>query len=116
MTKIELAVLLKNGHTLSSILNFASGQECDIYKAGMFEPGDRILYIPDLYLNEIPVDKDISSDDEAILDVLGECFTGDDFIKECDGDLKLAERLFWYCDWQHPSAARYEIGDENESE
>ena len=113
MTKKEIEIELRKGRTLESILNFKAGQACTIFKADEFQPGDEVLYIPDIDLNEIPADKDISVDIEGIYDVLGCCYTGDDFIEACNGDEKLGERLFWFCDWQHPSSAVDELNDED---
>ena len=45
---------------------------------------------------------------------MDKCYTGNDFIDLCDGDVKLAERLFRYCDWQHPSSALNEVTDDEE--
>ena len=53
---------------------------------------------------------------EEIEEILDQCYTGDDFIEECDGDVEKAERLFWYCDWQHPCSALPEIEDDEEGE
>lgn len=50
--------------------------------------------------------------DETIEEVVGNCYTSNDFIEECGGNLELAERLFWYCDWQHPSSAVDEVIDD----
>lgn len=51
---------------------------------------------------------------EEIEDILEQCYTGDDFLEECGGDVEMAKRLFHYVDWQHPSAAVPEIADEEE--
>jgi len=104
MTKNELRLLLKAGATLVELLEFRPGQECEIFKANSFYLGDEIIYIPDIYLNEIPIDRPIT-DPEELEDVISHCYTGDDFVDECNGDVEMAERLFWYCDWQNPSAA-----------
>ena len=103
ISKVDLKAALKSGATLESLLEFRAGQECEIYKAEKFLPGNTVLYIPDLSLNEIPIDRPIT-DPEELKDVLDRCYTGDDFIAECSGDAELAERLFWFCDWQTPSA------------
>lgn len=132
MTKAELRVELMKGRTLDDILQFTDGQECTIFKADQFIPGDEVLYIPDIDLNQIPVDINLSYDnsmadetndgwdpmtpEEQVKTVLSFCYTGDDFINECDGDEKLAERLFWYCDWQHPNSAYPEICDDEEGD
>ncbi len=114
MKKAELRNRLMAGEMLVDILPLKDGQDCLIYKADDFKPGVEILYIPDVFLNEIPVDKDLSCDIEGIFDVLGRCYTGDDFIEECDGNVELAERLFWYCDWQSPSSALPELEEDCE--
>ena len=116
MTRTEIEIELRKGRTLDSILHFRRGQGCMIFKADKFQPGDEVLYIPDIDMNEIHVDKDISVDIEGIYDVLGCCYTGDDFIETCNGDEKRAEMLFWYCDWQHPSSAYDEgaVDDDDE--
>ena len=66
-------------------------------------------------LNEIPLDRPITGPEE-LDSVLGYCYTGEDFLEECNGDRELAERLFWYCDWQNPSSAVDEIQDEEDEE
>lgn len=40
---------------------------------------------------------------EEIEEIIGYCYTGDDFIEECKRNVKMAEQLFYYGDWQHPS-------------
>mgnify|MGYP000000644608 FL=1 len=113
MTKAELRDHLKAGYFMDDAFDFGPGQDCDIFKADQFVAGDEIIYIPDVYLNMIPRSTCIT-DDETIEEVVGNCYTGNDFIEECNGNLELAERLFWYCDWQHPSSAVDEIIDEED--
>ncbi len=50
----------------------------------------------------------------SLTKVLSNCYTGQEFIDECGGDVEKAERLFWYCDWQHPSSAVDELADDEE--
>lgn len=130
MTKAELRNELLKGKTLDSILRFRNGQDCMIFKADHFSVGDEILYIPDVDLNELPLDIDLSKDNSMMNEfragflpmtaqeqvdlVLSYCYTGDDFINECDGDVAQADFLFHYCDWQHPSSALPEIEDDEE--
>lgn len=130
MTKDELREKLLIGATLDELLCFRSGQDCDIFKTAEFVSGDEIIYIPDIDLNQLPISIDLSHDnsmmdemrcgwgpmtaEEQIRIVLSYCYTGNDFIKECEGDAEKAERLFWYCDWQHPSSALPEIDDDEE--
>ena len=49
---------------------------------------------------------------EDVEEIVGCCYTGNNFIEECGGDVEKARHLFWYCDWQHPSSALPEIDDE----
>ncbi len=106
MTKLDCMVLLRRGERIDRIFPLRDGQECTIYKADAFVPGLEIIYIPDIDLNAIPYDKDLSADIEGIMDFLcQDCYTGDDFIDLCDGDTEKAKRLFEYVDWQHPSSA-----------
>lgn len=100
---------------MGELFTFSEGQECYIFKAPEFKAGAEILYIPDTCLNEIPVTEAPTCEDEAD-NIIDCCYTGDDFIKECDGDVELAERLFAYCDWQHPSSALPEVEDDEEEE
>lgn len=114
MTKDELKAGLVAGKTLCDMMEFCSGQECKIFKAGKFFLGDEIIYIPDLRLNEIPVNKpvlDSLEQDEILLS----CYTGDDFVAVCEGDEEKARRLFAYCDWQHPTSA-YDEGAVDDDE
>jgi len=116
MTKNEIQDRLRSGETLDSILRFTPGQECMIFKADGFYPGNDVLYIPDIYLNEIPVDKDLSQDVVGIENVLEYCYTWYDFMELCGGDSEFAEELFDYVDWQHPSSAYHEVKAAREDE
>lgn len=116
VTKVELLDRLINGETLEGVLPLRRGQGCQIFKAGMFRTGDSIIYIPDVDLNDLVYDERIYTNDEELVRILRCCYTGDDFVKECDGDEELAELLFNYCDWQHPSSALPELSEDEESE
>jgi hypothetical protein len=48
--------------------------------------------------------------------VVSNCYTGNDFLEQCGGDAEKAERLFWYCDWQHPSSAMDEGAVDDDEE
>ena len=113
LTKQELKLQLQQGHTLNDLLAFGPGQDCEIFKADKFYPGDVVIYVPDVTLNHIPLDRSIM-DPEEFSEVLSNCYTGQDFINECHGDAEKAEHLFWYCDWQHPSSAVDELDDDEE--
>ena len=132
MTKDVLRTRLEGGEKLCDILAFRVGQECEMFKADAFQIGNEVLYIPDIDLNEIPVDICLSVDNsmmdetggkwgsmtarEQIELALSYCYTGDDFVELCGGDVEMAERLFWYCDWQHPGSAYDEVCDGDEED
>lgn len=113
LTKQELSLQLQHGHTLNDLLAFGPGQDCEIFKADKFHPGDVVIYVPDVALNYIPLDRPIT-DPEELSEVLSNCYTGQDFISECSGDAKKAEHLFDCCDWQNPSSAMDELTDNEE--
>lgn len=113
LTKNELRQQLLDGETIGDLFETSPGQDCEIFKASEFLPGDEILYIPDFALNNIPADRPVCDSAEELEDVLSQCHSGRDFVEECGGDVEKAERLFWYCDWQHPSSALPELdGDD----
>ena len=113
ITKTMLRSQLQQGHTLNDLLAFGPGQNCEIFKADKFYLGDVVIYVPDMPLNHIPLDRPIT-DPEELEEILNLCYTGQDFIDECSGDEEMAERLFRYCDWQHPSSAINELADDEE--
>lgn len=104
MTKAELGAKLKAGFHLIDLFQFCPGQECEIYKASAFAPGDEVIYISDMFLHGICIDGPII-DPDTLECALSNCFTGNDFMEVCNGDRQKAEELFGYCDWQHPSSA-----------
>lgn len=113
ITKTALRSQLQQDHTLNDLLAFGPGQDCEIFKADRFYPGDVVIYVPDVALNHIPLERQVT-DPEELDEVLSQCYTGQDFIDECGGDAEKAERLFCYCDWQHPSSAVDELDDSEE--
>ena len=108
MTKEKLLACLRAGKTMDSLFPYTSGQECLIFKAESFTAGEEITYIPDVSLNNIPMDRPLENDEE-IRSVIDLCYTGADFMEECGGNVELARQLFFYCDWQHPSSALPEV-------
>lgn len=110
MTKKEARERILKGECLSDMFEFTDGQECEIFK-GEWNPGDEVIYIPDIDLNEICINRPLVKilDEEEIEDVLSCLYTGKDYMDLADGDEELAKRLFYYCDWQHPSSALDEI-------
>ena len=91
---------MKNGEHLENIFQFTDGQECLIYK-GDFEVSDNIIYIPDIWLNELNTDSKATEED--IEDIINNCYTGKDFMEECHDIENVAKRLFNTVDWQHPN-------------
>ena len=100
INKRELAARLKQGECLEEIFDFTDGQECLIYK-GEFEVSDNIIYIPDIYLNKLNLG--VVATGENLNDILKNCYTGNDFLKECNGYKNIAKDLFDFVDWQHPN-------------
>lgn len=102
ITKEYLRKELECGKALKDIFEFSDGQDCTIYK-GKFdlENAENIIYIPDIFLNDIDIDADFMTEME-IKNVLENCYTTEDFMEEAQGHVNLAESLFNYVDWQHP--------------
>mgnify|MGYP005762097097 CR=1 FL=1 len=116
MTKEELRNSLHQGNLISELFEFTPGQECDIYK-GKWQVSDEIIYIPDIYLNSISafdrwvgIGLEFTNDD--IEEIIANTYTGKDFTQLTGGNEELAEKLFDYVDWQHPSSALNEVLDE----
>ena len=104
VTKKDLKQSLEENYLpLNEIFNFTDGQDCLIYKATDFDKAemDDIVYIPDICLNEIPINH-IKYDEDEIDNILIHCITKQDFLDECKGNEKLARDLFDFVDWQHP--------------
>ena len=118
ITKRLLQVLLRKGAFLKDLFEFRPGQDCEIYKADIFlmEDNDWVIYIPDIELNQIPIDRALS--DWEIEEILPCCYTTNDFLNAANGDLEKAKRIFANCDWQHPTteALEMEMYDDDESE
>ena len=116
MTKNAIKKALEEGAMLEEILEFSAGQECDIFKSE-FNPSmpDEVCYIPDIYLNEIKAwEKNLT--DEEIEETLSYCYTVQDIIDACEGNVTMAERVFNYIDWQHPSTGFDELSMDDEEE
>ena len=132
MTKAELKTRLEAGEIMDNLFHYTRGDLCLIFKADEFKAGDAIIYIPDIDLNRLVMDRPANAEEiETILDC---CYTGDDFISEVreyrehlgddfkgygelnmtEGDLKKAEELFLYCDWENPGSATYVVFDDDE--
>ena len=116
MTKNAIKKALEEGAMLEEILEFSAGQECDIFKSE-FNPSmpDEVCYIPDNYLNEIKSWKRNLTDEE-IEETLSYCYTVQDIIDACEGNVEMAERVFDFIDWQHPSTAYDELSMDDEEE
>ena len=95
MTVKELKKKLIKGYRLKDLFDFSDGQDCIIYKSD-FEITDDIIYIPDIDLNEINIDTKLNK--EEIKNILNSCYTGNDFVEECNGYKDVAEELFEFVD------------------
>lgn len=113
MTKTELTQALKAGKTLDELFECVPGDECEIFKESRFLSGEDIIYIPDMMLNHIDISHSIT-DAEDIEDILQCCYTGNEFVEMCEGNERKAERLFWSCNWEHPSSALDDLDNEPE--
>ena len=69
---------------MDDLFAFRNGQDCEIFKATRFERSDDIIYIPDLALNLIPVTEPANGP-EDVEEIVGCCYTGNDFVEECGG-------------------------------
>lgn len=101
ITKECLRKELECGKRLKDLFEFSDGQDCIIYK-GKFDlnNAENIIYIPDIFLNDIDIDTDFLTEME-IKNALNNCYTTNDFLEEAQGHVNLAESLFDYVDWQH---------------
>lgn len=114
MTKEELREAFHQGFALADLLTLVPGQDCMMFKAEAFRTDDEVIYIPDMCLNEITAYR--APHPEEYDHIIGHCYTGQDFIDQCEGDEALAYRLFCYCDWQHPSSAIAEVEYDDEED
>ena len=103
MTKEELCESFHQGFALADLLTLVPGQDCMMFKAYAFRTDDEVIYIPDMCLNEITAYRTPLPEEYG--HIIGNCYSGADFVDLCDGDEALAYRLWCYCDWQHPSSA-----------
>ena len=99
MNKQEAKELLLSGKSIDEIFELSDGQECWIYKSEWpsDSSSDQIIYIPDIDLNEMD-DGEISVDEK-----LSHMYTAADFLDQTNGNLKAAECLFNFVDWQNPN-------------
>lgn len=102
ITKECLRKELECGKALKDIFEFTDGQYCIIYKGEFdLENVENIIYIPDIFLNDIDIDTDFMTERE-IENVINNCYTTEDFMEEAQDHINLAKSLFAYVDWQHP--------------
>lgn len=117
MTIDEVRERIYKGECLSDMFEFTDGQECMIYK-GEWNPGDDVIYIPDIDLNEICINRPLVKilDEIEIGDILYCLYTGKDFMELADGNEEIAKELFRYVDWQHPASAINEVLDDEDED
>ena len=74
MKKTDLKAALRSGAKLNDLLSFGPGQDCEIFKADKFYEDDEVIYVPDVSLNEIPLNRPITDQNE-LDEVIGYCYT-----------------------------------------
>lgn len=102
MTKEEVQAQLLEGKTLSDLFEFSESQCGTIYKAEKFTVSDDVIYVPDLNLIGIPLEKRLT--EKQVPYVL--MYSGNDFLLECNGNKWSAEELFYWCDWLTPHTTK----------
>lgn len=111
MTKEDIKRELESGRSFLSVFPFQKeGQKCTIFKApwpdteALTDHMDDVVYVPDTSLNEISgiVDKTDLNED-GINEILRNCCTIRDFLREGYGNEKLAHDIYAQCNWQHPN-------------
>lgn len=108
MTKSDIKIRLQKGEYFTDMMKLSDGQDCKIVKEGWSKniraSLNDVIYVPDISLNgltEAVNAKDPSK--EQIENIISYCYTVKDFLKECYGNVKLAQDLFLTSDWQHPN-------------
>lgn len=102
ITKNELMKKLLKGDSLQLILPSSPGQGCDYFTTYEWpEKDDIICYIPSYQDNRIDPEKKRLTKAE-IGNILSECYTKKDFLKEAFYNEACAKDLWSFCDWQHP--------------
>ena len=84
MKKTDLKAALRSGAKLNDLLSFGPGQDCEIFKADKFYEDDEVIYVPDVSLNEIPLNRPITDQNE-LDEVIGYCYTGRNWQSVCSG-------------------------------
>lgn len=104
MTKDEIITRLQAGEKIEEILPLIDGQLCMIYKSPEgFHPGEDVIYVPDVDLNDIQFNTGIQwTEEQEIHRLKAGMYTGNEFLQICGNNTKLAEHIFRYVDWQHP--------------
>ena len=106
MNKRELWKHLSAGEKLNGILPVVPGDDCLIMSVTTDEfkqadPED-IVYMPDLKLNEILYDADLSNRPGERMHILEYCYTKQMFLDMCKGNTEMALSLFCLSNWQNP--------------
>ena len=109
MTKEYLRKELECGKCLKEIFEFSDDQDCTRY-IGRFDldNAENIIYIPDIFINNIDIETDFLTERE-IKNVLENCYSTEDFIKEAQGHVSFAERLFSLVNWQYLDLSELEL-------
>lgn len=101
LSKTELEVYLRKDYTLAELIpDISKGEDCVLFKDS-WEKSDRIIYIPDYSLNGIIPNRILNA--KEIDKTVHSCYTGNDFLRICNGHEHIAQALFSICNWQHPN-------------
>lgn len=112
MKKQEVKARLMNGEGLREIFPVLpyTKEYGEIVKAARFVAGDEVIYIPSLGWNPINY---FAENEEDAEDILCDCYTGDNYIELCNGNITLAKLLFSITNDRNPYE-EYEYYFEND--
>lgn len=109
ITKDQAIALLKEGKSIAEIFDLIEYEKYQFYKAKEWDPGDTVLYIPDLWNHGVPAHVSLLLSDEDIETMMQLLFTGRDFIEICEGDKAIAKEVFENIDGAMPKEAYEDV-------
>ena len=101
MTKTELIKALRAGQPLQHLVSLTNNDDAEYFKT-RFDTGKQVIYIPDLELLGILPDRPLRYTEREFRNLRKVCYTGNDFLRLCHGDVEAARNLFSKCAWQDP--------------
>ena len=91
MSKTEIGKRIRNIRILNGLSQSELGE-----KLGLTADRIQNIYLSKLNLGVVTTGENLN-------DILKNCYTGNDFLKECNGHKNIAKALFDFVDWQHPN-------------